>query len=285
MDEKSLLQVTKEHRLVASLIRNKLAIWLLGYISVYSPISRIELEGSLEVDNIDILLNFILRFEELGLIRRSIDDLIEITELGIRFCRILGIGTEDIVDFSRKNIACDVFQLENSGILDASRESKLSLIEALVQNPSIYGEREGSRYGFVENRVLGDEVIFGYFAQEYWDRSLKYDNYLERREEWDARYTDLLFIWPLKSPIFILQDTRFIGAPTLNMTTSKGRITMIITILLDYCKVHRTGDVFLRPFERTLSKDEMLKTLSESETVSKAQALVMLYSQLSAGEL
>jgi hypothetical protein len=177
---------------------------------------------------------------------------------------------EGVLDFSKRVIACDVFQIENVD-MSAMRANKASLIKELVYSRRLYGEREGSRYGFVESKVIGEEIIFGYFAQEYWDRSLKYDNDLERREEWDTRYTDLVFIWPLHSPVFVLQDTRFYGAPPLNMTTAKSRIAMILTLLLDHCNVTRTGDIIFKPFQRTVSKEEMLAVLEKSETVSRAQ--------------
>ena len=269
-DGRSILQATKEHRLVVSVIRNEMAVWLLGYIELYSPVTRSELEGSLDTENPTDLFTSIDHLGGAGLIQKRDDGKLETTELGARLSRLLGVVKEDILDFSRRVISCDVFQLENVD-LSAMRANKVSLIEELVHSPHLYGEREGSRYGFVESKVIGEEVVFGYFAQEYWDRSLKYDNGLERREEWDTRYTDLMFVWPLHSSVFILQDTRFYGAPTLNMTTAKNRILMILTLLLDHCNVRRTGDVVFRPFQRTMSKEEMLAVFEESETVSRAQ--------------
>lgn len=269
-DGRSMLQATKEHRLEASVLRNEIAVWLLGYVEVYGPLPRSELEGSLDIENIKDIFRSTDQLEEAGYIQKRSDGRLETTELGARLSRLLGVIKEDILDFSRRTIACDVFRIENVDISEI-RANKVSLIGALVQRPRLYGESEGSRYGFVESKIIGEEVVFGYFAQEYWDRSLKYDNGLERREEWDTRYTDLMFIWPLHSPVFIFQDTRFYGAPTLNMTTAKNRMIMILTLLLDHCNIRRTGDIVLRPFQRTLSREEMLAVLEESETVSRAQ--------------
>jgi len=265
-----MLQATKEHRLVASVIRSEMAVWLLGYIEVYGPVTRSELEGSLDMEDATNLLTSIEHLGEAGLVQKRNDGTLETTELGARLSRLLGVVKEEILDFSRRVISCDVFQIENVD-RSAIRANKVSLIEELVHSPRLYGEREGNRYGFVETKVIGEEVVFGYFAQEYWDRSLKYDNGLERREEWDTRYTDLMFVWPLHSSVFMLQDTRFYGAPTLSMTTAKNRIVMILTLLLDHCNVRRTGDIVFRPFQRTMSREEMLAALEESETVSRAQ--------------
>lgn len=265
-----MLQATKEHRLVASVIRSEMAVWLLGYIEVYGPVTRSELEGSLDMEDATNLLTSIEHLGEAGLVQKRNDGKLETTELGARLSRLLGVVKEEILDFSRRVISCDVFQIENVDI-SAIRANKVSLIEELVHSPRLYGERAGNRYGFVETKVIGEEVVFGYFAQEYWDRSLKYDNGLERREEWDTRYTDLMFVWPLHSSVFMLQDTRFYGAPTLSMTTAKNRIVMILTLLLDQCNVRRTGDMVFRPFQRTMSREEMLAVLEESETVSRAQ--------------
>jgi len=269
-DGRSILQSTKEHRLVVSVIRNKTAVWLLGYLELYGPGTRSELEDSLDTEGLTDLSDSIDHLEKAGLIQKRGDGKLEPTELGAKLSRLLGVVKEDVLDFSRKAIACDVFQIENVD-MSAVRANKASLIKELLHNPRLYGEQEGSRYGFVETKVVGEEVIYGYFAQEYWDRSLKYDNDLERREEWDTRYTDLVFIWPLHSPVFMLQDTRFYGAPTLNMTTAKNRITVILTLLLDHCNIGRTGDIVFRPFQRTLSRGEMLAVLEKSETVSRAQ--------------
>lgn len=269
-DGRSISQATKEHRLVVSVIRNEIAVWLLGYVELYGPLTSSELEGSLDMENLTNLFTSIDHLEEAGFIQKRSDGKLETTELGARLSRLLGVIKEDILDFSRRTIACDVFQIENVDISEI-RAKKVALIEALVRKPRLYGEREGSRYGFVESKIIGEEVVFGYFAQEYWDRSLKYDNGLERREEWDTRYTDLMFIWPLHSPVFILQDTRFYGAPMLSMTTAKNRMVMILTLLLDHCNIRRTGGIVFRPFQRTLSREEMLAVLEESETVSRVQ--------------
>ena len=270
-DGRSILQSTKEHRLVVSVIRNEIAVWLLGYLELYGPLTKNELEGTLDIESQANLSTSIDYLEETGFVEECSGGKLKTTELGARLSRLLGVVKEDVLDFSKREIACDVFQIENVDV-SAIGANKASIIKELVYSPRLHGEREGSRYGFVESKVIGEEIIFGYFAQEYWDRSLKYDNDLERREEWDTRYTDLVFIWPLHSPVFVLQDTRFYGAPTLNMTTAKNRIAMILTLLLDRCNVSRTGDIVVfGPLQRTLSKEEMLAVLEKSETVSRAR--------------
>ena len=142
------------------------------------------------------------------------------------------------------------------------------MIDQLVYKPHLYGEMDGYHFGFVECKTINEEIIYGYFTQEFWDCSLKYDNDLERQEQWDTRNMNLLFIWPLKSQVIILQDTRFFGS-SLSMTTAKSRIVMLFTLLLDYCKFERTGGVLFSPFERTMSQEEMLEVLAREEVVSK----------------
>ncbi len=243
-------------------------MWLLGYILVYGPVSQIELDESLELSDIGELHRSVHELVEAGFIQQRKDGLFEVSKAGAQMGRRLGVTPDSITGYEKSPISCDVFQIQNAKIAEATRDSKLAVIEQLVYKPHLIGELEGYHFGFVECKAINEEIIYGYFTQEYWDHSLKYDNDLERQEQWDTRNMNILFIWPLKSQVIILQDTRFFGS-SLSMTTAKSRILMLLTLLLNHCKFELTGSVLLSPFERTMSQEEMLEVLAQEEVVSR----------------
>ena len=123
---------------------------------------------------------------------------LEASRIGIKLIKLFGISKEDRLAYPKKGISCDVFQIANGQIAGTLIDRKRALIKEMVDRPKRYGENEGYHYGFVESKTISEEVIYGYFAQEYWDLSLKYPNSFERIEKWDTRYTNLLYIWPVK---------------------------------------------------------------------------------------
>jgi hypothetical protein len=119
---------------------------------------------------------------------------------------------------------------------------------------------------------LDSETIYGYFTQEYLAHYLKYSENLQRQDEWDTKNCNILFVWPMNSQAFILQDSKFYGAPSLNMTQARSRIQMLLQLLVNYHKFERTGDCILRPYERILTKHEMLDALLRAdEPVTEAR--------------
>ncbi|MBI4187883.1 MAG: MarR family transcriptional regulator [Chloroflexi bacterium] len=263
-----LLQYISENRAVVSAVRNPIAMWLLGYISCYGPVPQIELDESLELSNAGELHRIVQELVEGGLVEYRKDGLFEVSRNGAQLGRMLGITPESMTGYEKSSISCDVFQIQNVKIKEAKENSRTELVDQLVYKPRLYGEREGYHFGFVECKTIKDEIVYGYFTQEYWDHSLKYDDGLERQEQWDTRNMNILFVWPLRSQVIILQDTRFFGS-SLSMTTAKNRIVMLLSLLLDHCKFERTGDVLLSPFERTMSQEEMLEVLAREDVVSK----------------
>jgi len=263
-----LLQFISENQAAVSVARNHMAIWLLGYTLFHGPLSQIELDDSLELDDMELLYSSVQQLVDAGFIQKRKDGLFEVSGEGAQLGKMLGITPKSEQDYEKLSISCDVFQIQNTKIAEASKASKVALIEQLVYKPHLIGEIEGYHYGFVECKAINEEIIYGYFTQEYWDHTLKYDNDLERQERWDTRNTNILFIWPLNSQVIILQDTRFFGS-SLSMTTAKSRIMTLLTLLLDYCKFELTDGVILSPFERTLSQEEMLEILGREEAVTK----------------
>ncbi|MFC1921428.1 hypothetical protein ACFLYQ_06880 [Chloroflexota bacterium] len=263
-----LLQYITENRAIISAVRNQTTMWLLGYILLNSPVSQDELDDSLELDDKRELYHSAGQLIESGLVQQRADGLFDITRSGAHLGRTIGIAQEADTNRDKQTISCDVFQIQNTHIAQATKESKQALIEQLVYKPQLHGELEGYHYGFVECKAIEEEIIYGYFTQEYWDHSLKYGDELERQEQWDTRNVNLLFIWPLKSQVFILQDTRFFGS-SLSMTTAKSRIVMLLSLLVDHCQIEHSGSFGLSPFERTMSNDEMLEVLTREEVISK----------------
>lgn len=263
-----LLQFITENRTLISAVRNQTTLWLLGYILLNSPTSQDELDDSLELDDSRELRLCVRQLIESGLVQQRADGLFETTRLGAHLGRTIGIAQEAAPSREKQTISFDVFQIQNAHVAGATKESKLALIEQLVYKPQLHGELEGYHYGFVECKAIEEEIIYGYFTQEYWDHSLKYGDELERQEQWDTRNVNLLFIWPLKSQVFILQDTRFVGS-SLSMTTAKSRIVMLLSLLIDHCQIELSDSIELSPFERTMSNDEMLEILTREEVISK----------------
>jgi len=235
--------------------------------------SRQNLGQSVSVSERENLDTSIQRLIEAKFIREQEGGMLIPSERGARFAEMLGLPRKFTEREAKVEISCDVFTIDNVRMADAPGANKRTFIEDLVKRPQLYLQgAEGARWGFAECKVFRDEILFGYFTQEYLAHYLKYDENLQRHEDWDVKNYNILFVLPLNSEFLILQDAKFYGAPTLAMTTTKTRIQMLLTLLFDHYKIERIGDLVLRPYERVLTKDEMLKVLFESEQpVTQAQ--------------
>jgi hypothetical protein len=160
----------------------------------------------------------------------------------------------------------DVFALENFAVREVSKETSERLLNDLITKPRLYSV-PGYRYGFVDCKIINDDITYGYFTQEYLDHSIKYDDNITRQDSWDRRFANILFIWPVNTEYFILQDTRFFGIPSLDMNSTRSRVLMVMNILRERYNIPRIGDIVLRPFKRELSSEEMFDELMNSEHV------------------
>lgn len=269
----SLVEFAEQNSATILAVKDRVAVWALGYVLLFGPRSRRDLNESLSVSERENLDTSIQRLIEAEFVREQEGGVLIPTERGAQFAEMLGLPRRFIEREAKVEISCDVFTIDNVRVADAPREPKTSFIEDLVRRPQLYLQgAEGARYGFVECKVFGDDLLFGYFTQEYLAHYLKYDDNLQRHEDWDVRNYNILFVLPLNSQFLILQDAKFYGAPTLSMTITKTRIQMLLTLLFDHHKIERIGDLVLRPYERVLTKGDMLKVLLESDQpVTQAQ--------------
>ncbi|MEN8614215.1 hypothetical protein ABFB09_02875 [Dehalogenimonas sp. THU2] len=193
------------------------------------------------------------------------------SEIGDQVSGMLGLSRQYTSIKTQFNISCDVFYMKNAMVASSPKATKNAIVNQLLANRALRGP-EGDHYGFVEFQCLDDHTVYGYFTQQYLDRTFDYDNDLHRLTDWNYKYHNLLVIWPLDSHVLILQDSKFFQAPTLNMSSTKNRITMLLTDVFKEQGVTLSGDVLLHPFERTVTKDEMLNVLLHSDqSVSEAE--------------
>lgn len=269
----SLIQFADENRATLVAVRDRVAMWALGYISLFGPLSREDLKTSVGVSEKEDLDTSIQRLINAEFIREQEGATLVPTERGARFADVLGLPRQFPQRASKVEISCDVLAIDNVKLADAPTTAKTPFIEDLMHKPQLFLQgTEGARYGFAECRLFGDDILYGYFTQEYLAHYLRYDDNLQRQEDWGVRNCNVLFVLPLNSQILILQDAKFYGAPSLSMATTKGRIQMLLTLIFDHYKIERTGDVVLRPYERVLTKDEMMKVLLGSDQpVTEAQ--------------
>lgn len=269
----SLTQFAERNEGTISVIGDRVSVWALGYMLLSGPMSRQDLGASLSVSETENLDASIQRLIEAEFIREEKGGMLIPSERGARFAEMLGLPRRYIEKEAKVEISCDVFTLDNVRVTETPAANKKAFIEDLVKRPQLYLQgAEGARYGFAECKVFGDEILFGYFTQEYLAHYLKYDENLQRHEDWDVKNYNILFVLPLNSQYFILQDAKFYGAPNLNMTTTKTRMQVLFTLLFDRHQIERSGDLVLRPYERVLTKSDMLKVLFESEQpVTQAQ--------------
>jgi len=262
----SLIQFTEENKATVIAVKDRVAMWALGYILLFGPLLREDLSESLSVserENLDISIQRLIDAE---FIREQDEVELIPTERGARFAEMLGLPRQFTQREAKVEISCDIFAIENIELVTSPSQAKRRLIEDLMHSPQLFLQgTEGARYGFAECRLFGDEVLYGYFTQEYLAHHLRYDENLQRHEDWDVRNYNILFVLPLNSQFLILQDAKFYGAPSLSMTMTKARLQMLLTLISDHYELTRTGDLVLRPYERVLTKDEMMKLLLESD--------------------
>lgn len=262
----SLIEFADENRATLAAVRDRVAMWALGYILLFGPVAREDLRMSIGVSEKEDLDTSVQRLIDAEFIREQEGAMIVPTERGARFADFLGLPRQFTQRASKVEISCDVLAIDNVKLIETPTKAKTHFVEDLMYQPQLFLQgAEGARYGFAECRLFGDDILYGYFTQEYLAHYLRYDENLQRQEDWGVRNYNVLFMLPLNSQILILQDAKFYGAPSLSMTTTKSRIQMLLTLIFDHHKIERTGDLVLRPYERVMTKDEMMKILLESD--------------------
>lgn len=267
----SLTQLVESNEAIISTVKDRVAMWILGYVATYGLTLRSELYDSLKTSDPESAESSLQRLIEVEFVREQ-DGSIIASEMGMQFAHMVGVPRHPPRGRTRIQVSCDVLTVENVRLLDAPEPKKQAIIDGLIKSPRLYMfGSEGARYGFVECGVLGEKTLFGNFTQEYLAHYLRYDEHLQRQEEWDTRNYNVLFILPLNSQILVLQDAKFYGAATLSMSTTMARMQMALQMLFDHHGIERTGDLVLKPYHRVLSKEEMIKALvTTEESVTEA---------------
>lgn len=265
-----LIEYTKQKKDIISVLKDENAIWLFGYIFLYGPIKRYEIAKIVTKEDETNLDQEIASLIKANIVQEDINGL-QITDTGSLLATILRLSHQYTEIKYRFDISCDVFSLKNAMITQVEPQRKAAIIEDLVNAKSLHGV-EGEHYGFVEFKAFDENTVYGYFTQQYLDRTINYDELAFRHIDWNYRFSNLLIIWPLNTQILILQDTKFFQAPTLNMSTTHYRILMLLDMLLKRYKVASTGDIALDPYKREVTKEEMISSLLHSEqSVSEAE--------------
>lgn len=258
------IEYAAENRALIETLGDRVSLWVLGYLYSVEKVRIQQLPDLLEIDESENFTISIQRLIDSHLVTRTLTDELELTLRAQRFLGLLGLqGTRDAQEITNQ-ISMDVFVLGNMNTSMISDVSRTELINSLIEQPRLYGAI-GYRYGFVECGSVLDDVVYGYFTQEYLGHSIKYDDDIKRQDTWDERNANMLFIWPTKSDYFILQDTRFFGIPTLDMTQAKSRILIVMNILRERFGFEKIGDIILTPYKRELSAEEMYKELMSSK--------------------
>jgi hypothetical protein len=260
----SIITFAKENKILIEALRDRVSLWILGYIATVGPIIAKDVTSILEVDNSENIEVSIKRLLESSLIYEDESGELKLTERSDKLISLLGLYGKGISQEIKHEISVDLYLLENFWNGQETSEMRKRLVDELVHNPRLYSV-EGYRYGFVDCGVFENEVVYGYFAQEYLDHSIKYDDDIKRQDAWDRRFANVLFIWPLNTRYLILQDARFFRIPTLDMGLTKSRILTVMNVLKERFNLLQEFDLFLRPYEREMSSEEMYRELMSSE--------------------
>ncbi len=280
----SLAEIVDNNSDTIAAVRDRVAMWILGYLFAYGPADDQDVAASLTVgeqEDIHVSLGTLVRA---GLVDKQGDNKLIATALGGQLIQVLGMPTKFGETGSRYEISCDLFTFRNVRLDRSTGRQRSDVIDELTQRAASHMVgSQGSKYGLVECKRLGDDVLYGYFAQEYLDRQLQYDENLHRKEEWNYKYWNVLFVLMFKANAVILQDSKFFGVSDLSMSKTTGRMQGLLGSIFDLVGMRKSGDVALVPLEREVTRQEMLGVLRDGKQhVSEARLDVI--SQLSPPE-
>ena len=267
--DSSLIQYAEDNMTIMTCLRDRVAVWIFGYIYLVESATRKQISVILKVSENESTDRSIDKLIEAGYIFENEDGMMSPTGTAKALADILGLSGQMVPGSIKREVSLDLFLIDNVNIANAAKSSKQAIISELVEHPRLHSV-PGNRYGFVECRCLGDGVIFGYLTQEYTAQFIDYDEHderLERHDEWPTKFDNTLFVWPIDSQVYVLQDKRFFGAPTLNMNQTKSRVQMLLSMLCDYHGFEHSGDLVIKPYERELLKSDMLDLLFNSDQV------------------
>jgi hypothetical protein len=264
--ESSLLEFADENRNTIAVIEDRVAIWMLGYLLTYGVTKRNELLNSVEVAKGESVEDSLKRLIDAQFVSCLEGDELVMSEKGVRFAEAIGLSTKAEAKAFKIQISCDLFTIENVVLAREDRKTRRAIVNDLLSAPEKYFQgATGDRYGFVECNYFGSDIAFGYLTQEYLAHRIRYDENLKRTDEWPTQNYNVLFILLLEPLLFILQDTKFFGAPRLDMAGTRIRSRWLLQQLFDNNGVTRNGEMLLKPYERTLSREEMLRSLLDNE--------------------
>lgn len=144
-----------------------------------------------------------------------------------------------------------------------------SQIDCLVRNIHQMDELLGTEpqlYGFVGTQRQGN-VIGGYFAIQYEEEEWHYDKKKKLDIRQSTPFARLFFVVFANSGKLLLQNTKFVNNPALNMTIAYDRFRKALDSVLAKCSMRTTIDLYNAPSK--YSSADFLDAFNNSSRVAK----------------
>ena len=259
---------TEDQELLAEILMDRVAIWILGYAMTVGWLTREKIDEDVEFKDVNVH-DSLEKLKKANLLRELDNKQLVATEGARAIFKRIGIEKLESFSHAKYEISCDVLKVNNVDIASASEAAKNKLVESL-QSERLHGT-EGAKYGFVDVGLIRGHVVYGNFTQQYFAHYLNYDDQKRRVDAWEPRYYNVTFVWPLNSQVFVLQDSKFHGAGSLDMKSTTSRIQMLLQLLLSAEHFKRDGDCYFTEYLRHTSRQEMMhRFLDSKEQITEA---------------
>jgi hypothetical protein len=166
-----------------------------------------------------------------------------------------------------EKIHCDLLELYGPNWAELGIEKSVCFAESIHSAPQMFGS-EPHLFGFVGTRLIGSDIVGGYFAIQYENEEFNYTRNKKLSIETHAPFERLFFIVFARTGKVLLQNTKFSGIP-LNMPKATGLFKQAIDHILLSCQITKTYNIDLAPDETTDA--DFVKEFEKSSRVVKVE--------------
>jgi hypothetical protein len=142
-------------------------------------------------------------------------------------------------------IHCDLLEIFGPDWADITPEQVECLVETIHTTNELLG-KEPELYGFVGTQHV-DSVVGGYFAIQYEENEFHYDKQKRLDIRYSAPFARILFVLFAATGKLLLQNAKFAGIPSLNMSKATRLFKNALNQALAKCEIREVIDFYLPP--------------------------------------
>lgn len=164
-------------------------------------------------------------------------------------------------------IHCDLMEIFGPDWENITPDQSECLVSTIHNMTELFGNSP-SLFGFVGTERIGN-VVGGYFAIQYEEEEFHYDKQKKLEIRHNNPFARLFFLLFAETGKLLLQQTKFVGIPTLNMTIAQRLFREALDGVLTNCGLRRTIDIYTAPQKH--QDEDFIKEFERSTRVSRLE--------------